>query len=319
MIVGDDCTMSFLRRETVLASLLACLPLMACESPVNSGAAQVVPLQKPTLDGETCDHSGQCEGELRCVDSICQTSVRSRLGDYYAAAGRVAMQSGDGPGAANEFNLAVTQYETDKVDLPNDVLCGQGRALALARTDIKLGEAAARVLHRCILTVPANSAQARSAMTSLVSLLEVGLDPSVLSREEIGDLYLSGKAQVAEPVEVSLVFRDDGKAKRKRGFATVLAALQKPESATAFKACVPGDEELKAPVEVSLPFSFRYIMDEDDEARDRFELSLESAEGTASAVETCVRAASQVVIDGLAKEVRDRGRWKSTVTLTLSN
>ena len=130
VIVGDDCTMSFLRRETVLASLLACLPLMACESPVNSGATQVVPVQKPTLDGETCDHSGQCEGELRCIDSICQTSVRSRLGDYYAAAGRVAMQSGDGPGAANEFNLAVTQYETDKVDLPNDVLCGQGRALA---------------------------------------------------------------------------------------------------------------------------------------------------------------------------------------------
>ncbi|MBL4634683.1 MAG: hypothetical protein JKY56_12490 [Kofleriaceae bacterium] len=309
--------MSLSRRETVLLALVSCLPLAACEAPVKSSSAQSIVLQKPSLEMESCDNSGQCAGELRCIDATCQSLKRSRLGDFYAEAGRVAMLGIDPMEPSIQFNAAVAQYDSEGLELPIDVLCGQGSALAMARADVKLGEAGARVLHRCLLKTPPNSSIARSALRSLVSLSEAGLDPTVLARDEIGDLYLSGDAMVTDPVEVQVAFQDDGKASKKRGFGSLMAALQGAGSLSAMKSCFPSDA--KGPVAVELAFSFRYFMDEDDEARDRFVLSLESESGSSSAASTCVHAATQVVIDSLGKTIRDRGKWKSSVTVTLSS
>ncbi len=310
--------MSLSRRETVLLALVSCLPLAACEAPVKSSAAQSAAMQKSSQEMESCSSSGQCAEELRCIDATCQNLKRSRLGDFYAEAGRVAMLGIDPMEPSNQFNAAVAQYDSEGLELPIDVLCGQGSALAMARADIKLGEAGARVLHRCLLKTPPNSSIARSALQSLVSLSEAGLDPTVLARDEIGDLYLSGDAIVAEPAEVQVAFRDDGKASKKRGFGTLMTALQAAGSTSAMKDCFPSDETTKGPIEVVLPFSFRYVMDEDDESRDRFLLSLEIENQSPSLASSCIWNATQAVMDTLGKTIRDRGKWKSTVTVTLS-
>ncbi len=296
--------------------------LSACDSPVKPAMSQAVASQAMVTSAawESCASSSQCSVDMGCIDLRCQPKARSRLGDFYAGSGREFLKSKQLSESVASYNQAVSQYEKDGVALPLDLICEQGRALASAQGDPKYAEAAARVLHRCVLGTPAGSQMARSAMESLASLQSSGLDPQVLVRSELADLYLTAAPVKAALKTVNVEVNDDGKASKKKGFVALLQALQSADATEAFGKCAREyAKSASTPLSVALPYSFRYIMDEDDEARDRFVLSLadspEQSEEPAKVASQCVQEVAKGVNEGLGKTVRDRSRWKSTITV----
>jgi hypothetical protein len=144
---------------------------------------------------ETCNQSKQCQDELRCFDQVCRRAARSTVGDYYAAAGALARSRGDLEGAIAAFVQALAHYDAAKLSLPPEIDCEYGAALAAARTKKEHAELGARVLHRCVLAVPAGSKLRDRALGDLATLAEAGLDPVLLGANKIADLYLTKAPQ----------------------------------------------------------------------------------------------------------------------------
>ena len=307
------------------ALLLAPLALsIACDSSARSASPDVVAPLGESRNYETCASTSDCVDSLRCIDRMCQVEKRSRLGDFHAASGRRLLGLGDPELAARSFNQAVTNYEKESLEPPMDLLCEQGGALAQAREDTQLAEAAARILHKCILGVPASSHLARRAMGDLALLTEVGLESDLLARGETADLYITGTAQQPNLDSLQLTVTGDDKNK-KRSYASLITALQTPAIKTAFAGCwqtywkASKNEQLN----VTLPFSYRFILDEDDESRDRAVLKVEPHSApTASALAAaaqCVESAALPVALEAAKGMRDDTRWKSDVRIRIGN
>jgi hypothetical protein len=140
---------------------------------------------------ETCSASAQCMDELRCFDHACRRMARSTVGDYYAAAGALARSKGDLEGAVAAYAQALGHYDAEKVQLPPDVDCAYGSALAAAKARKEHAELGARVLHRCVLAVPAASRLREHALAELAALADAGLDPVLLGGGKLADLYLT--------------------------------------------------------------------------------------------------------------------------------
>jgi len=144
---------------------------------------------------ESCAASAQCQDELRCFDHTCRRMARSTVGDYYAAAGAYARGRGDLEAAITSYAQALAHYDADKLGLPPDVDCAYGAALAAARSNKDHAELGARVLHRCVLAVPAGSRLRDQALGVLAQLGEVGLDPVLLGAGKLADRYLTRAPQ----------------------------------------------------------------------------------------------------------------------------
>jgi hypothetical protein len=144
---------------------------------------------------ESCAASAQCQDELRCFDHTCRRMARSTVGDYYAAAGAYARGRGDLEAAVASYAQAVAHYDADKLGVPPDVDCAYGAALTAARANKDHAELAARVLHRCVLAVPAGSRLREQALGELAQLAEVGLDPVLLGASKLADRYLTRAPQ----------------------------------------------------------------------------------------------------------------------------
>jgi hypothetical protein len=140
---------------------------------------------------ESCAASAQCQDELRCFDHTCRRMARSTVGDYYAAAGAYARGRGDLEAAVASYAQALAHYDADKLGVPPDLDCAYGAALAAARANKDHAELAARVLHRCVLAVPAGSRLREQALGELAPLGEVGLDPVLLGASKLADRYLT--------------------------------------------------------------------------------------------------------------------------------
>jgi hypothetical protein len=140
---------------------------------------------------ESCAASAQCRDELRCFDHTCRRVARSTVGDYYAAAGAYARGRGDLEAAIASYTQARAHYDADKLGVPPDVDCAYGAALAAARSNKDHAELAARVLHRCVLAVPAGSRLREQALAELALLGEAGLDPVLLGASKLADRYLT--------------------------------------------------------------------------------------------------------------------------------
>lgn len=314
------------RSSTRLAlTLLVAASLFSCDSSARS-TEPAAPAQRPegeSLAYETCATSSQCAGEFRCIDGSCQTSLRSRLGDFYAAAGRRALAAGDTEKASKSYNSAVTQYGKEALAPPVDLLCEQGVALAEGREDKQLAEAAARLLHKCVLVVPGNSHLARNAMTALASLSEAGLDEEVVGRSETGDLYMSGDSQQPDLSALKLSVAPQGKKNKKRSFAALVAALEAPASKQAFAACWQAHwkKTKSETLKVELPFQYRFFLDEDDESRDRATLKMGSrtapSDANLAAAGQCVESAASAVAAETVKSLRDDTRWDTSVLIQI--
>jgi hypothetical protein len=251
-------------------------------------------------------------------------SNRSRLGDLYAATGRRAVLAGDIEKASKSYNAAVTQYGKEKLTPPTDLLCEQGAAMAHGREDKQLAEAAARLLHKCVLVAPANSRLARQAFDALASLGEAGLDVEVIGRSETGDLYMSGQSMKPDLSGLKLTVTPQGKKNKKRGFATLVSALEGAASKQAFAACWERHwKKSKAEsLSVEIPFEYRFFLDEDDESRDRATLKIgtrraPSDEGLASASQ-CVEDAARLAAAEAVKGMRDDTRWDTPILIKIA-
>lgn len=155
---------------------------------------------------ESCAASAQCQDELRCFDHTCRRVARSTVGDYYAAAGAYARGRGELEAAIASYAQALAHYDADKLGVPPDVDCAYGAALAAARSNKDHAELAARVLHRCVLAVPAGSRLRDQALGELAQLGDAGLDPVLLGAGKLADRYLTRAPSrpAADKVSVSV-------------------------------------------------------------------------------------------------------------------
>jgi hypothetical protein len=147
--------------------------------------------EQKSREYESCSASVQCQDELRCFDHTCRRTARSVVGDYYAAAGARARGKGDVEAAIAAYAQALGHYDAEKIALPPDIDCAYGAALAAARTSKQHAELGARVLHRCVLAVPAPSRLREQALAELAGLADAGLDPVLLGAGKLADLYLT--------------------------------------------------------------------------------------------------------------------------------
>jgi hypothetical protein len=171
---------------------VAFLIATGCDSKAKSSdpAGGGKPEQK-SKEYESCGATMHCQDDLRCFDNTCRRVNRSAIGDYNAALGNALRAKGDLEGAIAAYARAVGRYDADKLGVPPDIDCAYGETLAAARANLKHAEAAAKVLHRCVLTVPASSSLRFAAMAQLVTLAESGLDPQLLGGTKTADLYLT--------------------------------------------------------------------------------------------------------------------------------
>lgn len=301
----------------------AMLSLVGCDSSARSSAqaGALVQAEGESLAYETCEATAQCADDLRCIGSTCQSGERSRLGDYYAALGRRSVAD---PGAASRaYNLAVTQYEAENLSPPAELLCEQGVAMARGRDDSQLAEAAARILHKCILLVPLASAPGVAALDALASLGEVGLEPELLTRSEAAALYMTGKPAGPKLDDVALTVTGESSSKR-RSYKSFLEALQSAPAKAQLVGCwhdywkASKEEVLQLRVELS----YSFILDEDDAARDRAAMKLDPQAQTNPALrnaQVCAEKVVDAIATEFAKDSRDDARWKSGFVLRLGN
>jgi hypothetical protein len=173
------------------ALLAVALAIVGCDSRATASDPSAGRAEQKSKEYETCSASVQCLDELRCFDHACRRTARSTIGDYYAAAGALARGKGDLEAAIAAYAQALGHYDAEKVALPPDVDCAYGATLAAARRNKEHAELGARVLHRCVLAVPAGSRLREQALAELAGLAEVGLDPVLLGATKLADLYLT--------------------------------------------------------------------------------------------------------------------------------
>ncbi|MCP4444533.1 MAG: hypothetical protein GY811_04205 [Myxococcales bacterium] len=305
------------------AALLLLTAVGACDSAERSGEQATVVQSPPgeSTEFESCASTADCVGNLRCLNAQCASKVRSRLGDFHAARGRKALAEGDLSGVATAYNEAITTYEKESLSPPLELLCEQGMALAKAREDEKLAEAAARILHKCVLAVPPSSTIAMAAMDSLATLGEVGLDGELLARSEPADLYLTGESSGPDMSKLRVQVSSDGKS-TKSSFNGFVEALRSDENKARFQACWQESwKQHKAEMlDVSVEVSYRFHWDPDDESRDRAEIKVSEMpglSGSAKEASECVQAAASEAALAVAKKTRQDTRWKSKIRIQI--
>lgn len=302
--------------------LLAAVAFGGCD-PSARGSSNGEPAAPPRTSAayESCAGAAGCAEGARCVDGVC-TLARSRLGDFHVAVGAHALAQGAINDSVQSYNAAVTQYEQEGLEVPADVFCAQGRALTEARMDPQKAEAAARVLHRCLLGVPGGSALYRRALADLAVLGEVGLEPTLLTRDEPADLYLT-RAPSKPPLD-ALALSVSGDAKRAPStYKTLLEALGSDDAKAKLAPC--WESYWKATREdafqVTLPFSYRLRLHEDDPSLDKAFLELgnvdEPGDPAQAAAQNCARGVAEEIAAEVAKGLKADQRWKANVTISL--
>src|ERR1044071_420175 len=157
-----------MRGLLVLCLVTACDSHATASDPQSGGGRA----EQKGREYESCSATLHCQDELRCFDGMCRRAKRSNVGDYYAALGALQRTRGDMEAAIASYAQALAHYDADKAagNLPPDVDCAYGATLAAARAKKEHAELAARVLHRCILSVPVGSALRDGALANLALL-----------------------------------------------------------------------------------------------------------------------------------------------------
>ncbi len=291
------------------------LTSFACESAERSTqATDTLPRGESALL-ESCGSTSDCSESLRCLEQRCLTGVRSRLGDLHAAAGRRAQAAGETEASAMAYESASAAYEKEGIAMPLELLCHQGMALAEARADAQRAEAAARILHRCVLAAPASSQVTNSAMLALASLVESGLDEELIARSEPADRYLTKQPSGPDLSKVKVVVGTDSKSS-KRTFIQFMDALRDDGSTASFKTCWQDswNKHKQKQLDVPLDVSYKFFLDPDDESRDRAQITVEG-DGVGGAA--CVNSVVAKVAETQAKKMRQDTRWKYKIRVQI--
>ena len=247
----------------------------------------------------------QCVDELRCFDHVCRRIARSTVGDYYAASGAIARGKGDLEVAVAAYMQALGHYDAEKLALPPDVDCAYGAALAAAKRKKEHAELAARVLHRCVLSVPVGSRLREQALADLAGLADIGLDPVLLGAAKLADLYLT-KGPIRPPTDKLTVAVTPSPAPSGKSYALVPEKLAEPDLRAALVACwdAYNNASRKDALTVTIGVKSSYIASEFEDEPGTFVVKLEPAVALPAgspeaAADGCVRQIVEPAIKGL--------------------
>ncbi|MCA9677780.1 MAG: hypothetical protein H6709_08665 [Kofleriaceae bacterium] len=293
-----------------LASAAGCDSSAQTSSASASGAAAGGRLAK---EHESCGTTAHCEADLRCYDQECRRTNRSTLGDYQAALGAHRRATGDLPGALTAYADALKAYEADSLEVPADVDCAYGGALADARADKERAELAARVLHRCLNGAPPGSSLRTAALTALAQLDEVGLDPVHIAKEQAADLYLT-RAPARPRTDDLTIEVTAAPPVTAKGWPETQAAIVGARAAL-LPCWEASFDATKAPtLEVALPMRAKYQPSDYDDEPGKYLTGIDpKAPAAASEAETCVRD----TVTAAMKTVKGDGSWTAIVTVSI--
>ncbi len=300
-------------RIFVMVMACASLAIAACDTPAQPSAAVAGPNADPerlSREHESCGATLHCAEGLRCFAEACARTNRSTVGDYGAALGDRLREGGDLPGALAAYADALKRYDAEKLEVPVDLECGYGSALAASRTNKEHAELAARVLHRCINGSPAGSPGRKQALREMAALGEVGLDPAHLSTTEPADVYLSGAP--AQPRTDALAVTVAASPEPRKGWPEIKAELEAGRAGLV--ACWEAHfgATKQAVMTVAVPIKSTYKdSGYDDEPGYHASAVDPKAAPPASAAEGCVRDAVGAVFKTA------KGELSTTVTVTV--
>jgi hypothetical protein len=291
------------------------LLFVACDSRASAtdpqGGARA---EQKSKEYESCGATMHCQDELRCFDHRCRRTARSAVGDYQAAFGAAARTRGDHEAAIAAYAAALGHYEAEKLAVPPDIDCAYGAALASAKAKKEHAELGARVLHRCILAVPAGGAMRDQAFAQLATLADSGLDPLLLGANKTADLYLTkGPARPASDklnVVVNATPLPTGKS-----YAKVPEKLSGPELKPSLVACWEKYNAATRKTELTVVIGVKvaFASNPDYEGEGSYYTKFEPAAAGAPAEELCVRQ----VVEPAIKALRLSDSLNSKLAITI--
>jgi hypothetical protein len=290
-----------------------------CDSRAKASDPQGGRAESKSKEYESCGASMHCQDDLRCFDNTCRRSARSNVGDYYAALGMQLRSRGELTGAVDAFNKALGHYDSEKIALPPDIDCEYGSTLTAARAKKEQAELAARVLHRCVLAVPAGSALRDRALADLAMLTEAGLDPLALGRTQLADVYLTRAAQKPTSDKLSVTV-SAAPAVEKKTYALIPDRLAQADIKAALVACWESYNQAtrKEALAVTVGVASKYYPSEYEDEPGKFTTKIEPAvampAGPEASADQCVRAAVEPAIRAISG-VRDAFATKLTITI----
>lgn len=293
-----------MRAALGIAVSVACAAA-GCDSRATASDPAGGRAEQRSREYESCSASVQCQDELRCFDHTCRRTARSTVGDYFAAAGALARSRGEIEAAVTAYGQALGHYDAEKIALPPDVDCAYGAALAAARSNKEHAELAARVLHRCVLAVPAGSRMREHALAELAALAEVGLDPVLLGATKLADNYLT-KAPVRPATDKLTVAVTPTPAPTTRSYLLIPDKLGQPELRAGLIGCWEAYNAATRKPALSVTIGLRVVYtpsvyeDEPGAFAVKFEPPAGLAAGSPdAAADACVRQIVEPAIKGL--------------------
>lgn len=308
-------------RASLGVYLLFALLAGGCDSKATASDPQAAGPKPEALskEYESCGASLHCAPNLRCFDQVCRRTARSAVGDYYAAAGAAARGKGELEPAIAAYAQALGQYSAEKLEVPPDIDCAYGATLAVARAKGESAELGARVLHRCVLAVPAGSPLRDQAMAHLALLGEVGLDPLALGGGKLADRYLT-KAPQKPSSDKLTVSATASPATGSKSYALVSAKLVDPELKGGFVGCWEAYNAAakKDTLAVTLPIKVGFVQSdyEDDGEVGGWYTKIGTTAGLSgpeAAADICVRKIVEPALKGL--KYSDGFDTKVTITI----
>ncbi len=294
--------------------VIAAALLAACDSRATaSGPGEAGKVDRLSRELESCGTTAHCAEGLRCWERACQREGRSTLGDFQVARGARLLGSGDTDGALAAYALALAAYEADKLTVPPDVDCAYGLALVRARATKDKAELAARVLHRCVLAIPAAVSLRTQALAGLAELDQAGLDPNQIARAQLADLYLT-RAPAKPPTDTLTVTVSADPAPRGRSFALIPERLAQPDAKAALAACWERNFSSTQAKELTarLAVEVKYRPSAYDDEPGSYEPTWAPAVAPSEA-EGCVRAA----VEPLVAPLKIRDAFVTTLTVVV--
>lgn len=298
-----------------LTALGLALASVGCDSKATASDPVAAMPGRASKELESCGTTAHCGEGLRCVEQACQRETRSMVGDYLAARGARALAGGDVPGAIAAYAEASAAYEGDKLTVPPDLDCAWGQALVAARAQKDKAELAARLLHRCLLAVPAGGRMRAAALASLTDLDRSGFDPRQLARPQLADLYLTRAPNKPEASSLTVTVAAEPAPKGKT-WPPVAERLGRADVKAALVGCWNAAYDAREQRELSARLAFKgvYIPSEFDDEPGRYSLAVEPAGGGDAADTACVKAA---VMAPLAELKGLREGLTTTLALTV--
>lgn len=268
---------------------------------------------------ESCGATVECAEGLRCFQQSCRRTARSTVGDYFAALGNQLRAKGELNAAIDAYNRALGHYDSEKIALPPDIDCAYGATLAAARAKKEHAELAARVLHRCVLAVPAGSSLRERALADLAMLSEAGLDPLSLGRTQLADVYLTRAPQkpATDKLQVSVTPQP---AVAKKTFPLIPARVMQPDLRAPLIACWEAYNQAtrKTALSVSIGVASKYYPSDYDDEPGKYAMKIDDPiampAGPDATADQCVRAAVEPALKALTG-VRDSFSTRLTISI----